>query len=137
MYPIANRRKYFLTSLEFALGLFFLQWDCCQSVNHSGVMWWRQFKLQKNELFQMLRLKEIQPKNSILCGAYSLLRFEVIEKNGLLIFKESNKLVMFTFFHWLRYLKYPSQSISALCLWNRVEPWVSEKRIETEMNYYD
>lgn len=56
----------------------------------------------------MLRLKEIPAKelHTYLCGTYSLLRFEIIERNGSLVFKELNKPVMFTFFHWLRYMKY-------------------------------
>lgn len=134
MYPTANRGKYFFTSLEFALGLFFLQSDCCQTVNHSVLMWWRRFKLQKNEFFQILRLSEIPAKelHTYLCGTYSLLRFEIVEKNGLLVFKGLNKPVMFTSFHWLRYLKYLRVIISTLSLWNRGVPWVSKKEQKRE-----
>lgn len=66
----------------------------------------------------MLRLREIPVKelHAYLCGTYSLLRFEIIEKIGLLVFKELNKPVVFTFFHWLRYLKYFTLSMSVWSL---------------------
>lgn len=64
----------------------FLQWDCSQSVKQSVIMWWGQFKLKENELFQMLRLSEIPAKKlcTYLSWRYSLLRLVILEKKWLI-----------------------------------------------------
>lgn len=63
IYPTANSSKYFFTSLEFAAGSVFLQWDRSQSVKQTVILWWKKFNLkEKLELFPSWDIVKSQAK---------------------------------------------------------------------------